>query len=306
LVAPGPAPMLLNSDKVHLTCGGLVTGGGTSTIPEQLTPSGSTTRFGLSGCSGGACSVIGVADAGLPSGTSGSQTGSFFGLPIPRPNALSYLSSCQSNVYADDASGSIDLSTGDASLNVDLTISVWLTGNSTQPCPLCLGYPGTPGPGNPQTGTCDRGARATLTCTTINPAGLSNDCLPGGADGSTKVSDFGTSISPLATTTASVSDANGHLCFFQAHNGCFGASGSLCTSITADARPLGRSSWAYRHRSHWRRSSVPPQRAGFGRPTERSPGTGRGHAQGHVHGESIGRPLWRHCAPRRCCSWAES
>ena len=245
-VAPGPLPpILINPDNVDLTCGGLVLGGGIATTGEHLTPSGTATRFGVDSCSGGVCSVVSVADGGLPVGVTGSKMGSSFGAPIPISlQALPAASACVRAVYASDTSGSLNVCSGAMSVNVSLQVSSWITGNSTEPCPLCGGYSGTPGPGNPKTGTCDRGANVGGPCVTVEPTGLSTDCLPGGADGSVQNPDIPIDLSPLSTGVANKTAADGIFCTGDASHqqtdvGCFAGNQTVCTSITETGSPAG-------------------------------------------------------------------
>ena len=72
--------------------------------------------------------------------------------------------------------------------------------SSTQPCPRCQAVGS---PAAPATGTCDRGARAGLTCLTTNSGGLSADCVPGGTDGSSDLGSIPVDLTPLITGTAS-------------------------------------------------------------------------------------------------------
>src|SRR5262249_52561840 len=53
------------------------------------------------------------------------------------------------------------------------------TGNLAQPCPRCSA---TGTPSSPGTGTCDRGPRATMACTTTSSTGVTRDCPTGGTD----------------------------------------------------------------------------------------------------------------------------
>ncbi len=246
-IAPGPLSddRLLNPDDVHLTCGGLVLGGGVSTNRESALPGGTTTRLELSGCDEGVCRVTGMPDAGLPVGVEGSRKGSVFGTPVPIPNpAAPGLSVCVRQVFASAASGSLDLATGSMLLNLELTATTWITADADRPCPTCTGYAGTPDPADPKTGTCDRGASAGAACTTVNPSGLSKDCLPGGSDGSFEVPDFEIDLSPLVTGSTSKTDDAGIFCSGDAEEqqttaGCFGGDSTRCTSITATGTPAG-------------------------------------------------------------------
>jgi hypothetical protein len=111
---------------------------------------------------------------------------------------------------------------------------------------------GTPSPTNPLTGTCDRGARAGLSCTTTNSQGLSKNCLPGGSDGSIHVGVIPITLSPLTTGTlvvpaSSVVSGGGIFCpsadphANQASNqrGCFHSGGTTCQRIEVGGSPAG-------------------------------------------------------------------
>ena len=247
VVAPGPLPSgrLLDPDATHLTCGSLVLGGGQSTSGETLSPSGTTTRYGLGTCVGQRCAVVGAPDTALPTGHGGSEAGSSFGAPVPISNQVSpALSACIRNLYASDVSGSIALDTGTVALDVRLKVTTWVTGNGAAPCPRCTGFGGTPGPNTPQTGMCDRGQRGGDTCTTVNPDGLTLDCLPGGTDGSVQLDDFVIDLGALATGTSAASDGGGVFCsgdatHQQAAPGCFGGDATHCTSIMESGAPAG-------------------------------------------------------------------
>jgi hypothetical protein len=161
-----------------LTCGGLNIGGGGSIVAEGPTPDGSISRFSLS-CAGTSC-TLGSTSTPPTVNTAGpdcTDTGCNFGTPLPIPNAG--LSTCVLNTWTAPASGTVDLTAGTSTTNVPLQSHVVLTGNAAQPCPKCsaAGSPSSPG-----TGTCDRGPRAGLACTTTNSQGLTRDCLTGGSD----------------------------------------------------------------------------------------------------------------------------
>src|SRR5262249_51300668 len=130
--------------------------------------------------------------------------------------------------------GSLDESTGELTLSVPLSSHVFITGNGGQPCPRCSA---TGSPTSPGSGTCDRGASMGLPCMTTNSQGLSSDCLPGGSDKSQDLGTIGVDLTPLATTTASKSDASGLLCPAQADAGCFGQ--STCRAVSVDGLPAG-------------------------------------------------------------------
>jgi hypothetical protein len=222
-----------NAVITNLACGALDLGGGASTVPEGPVPDGATSRFLVSNCVGNAC-TLGASGGGL--GIDCTAAGCAFGPPLPISNGG--LSTCIVNSFATAGSGSVNLGTGALSLNIPLSSHVFVTGNETQPCPRCsaIGSPSTPAQG-----VCDRGARATLTCTTTNGSGLSSDCQPGGADGSSDLGSISVDLSPVVTSTASDSDANGLFCPGQStlnnNNGCFGS--TACRSFSENGTPAG-------------------------------------------------------------------
>jgi hypothetical protein len=140
---------------------------------------------------------------------------------VPIPNGG--LSVCSVATFAGPASGTVNLLTGDTSATVPLSLRVFLTSIPAQPCPRCSA---TGAPGAVGSGTCDRGARAGLSCTTRNSAGGSADCLPG-----PEAIDLGTITATLPVTTgiASGADPTGIFCAGQANAGCF--SSPACREI---------------------------------------------------------------------------
>jgi hypothetical protein len=217
----------------NLACGSLNLGGGHSTVPEGPIPDGATSRFLVSGCVGPNCSLDAALGGGP--GVDCTASGCPFGPPLPIENGG--LSTCVANSFASDASGSVNTATGAMSANVPLSTHVWITGNSTQPCPRCsaIGSPSTPA-----NGTCDRGARAGLACMTTNSNGLSLDCIPGGTDGSSDLGLISVDLSPLLTGTASDSDPTGVFCPGQAvgtNEGCFGS--TACRAFSQNGTAAG-------------------------------------------------------------------
>src|SRR5262249_50313168 len=102
-----------------------------------------------------------------------------FGMPLPIPNpALPVITVCVLNTWwSAPASGTLDLATGSSSMNIPLASDIYLTSNLAQPCPRCSA---TGTPSQPGTGTCDRGPRAGMACTTTSSTGLTRDCPTGG------------------------------------------------------------------------------------------------------------------------------
>ncbi|MCI0686194.1 MAG: hypothetical protein L0Y54_02990, partial [Sporichthyaceae bacterium] len=245
----------------NLTCGGLNIGGGQSIVPEGPTPDGSTSRFAIV-CLGSTC-TIGPTSSNPPVNTAGpdcTDTGCNFGTPLPIPNpTIPTITTCVLNTWQAPATGTLNLATGTSSTNVPLVSDVYLTGNLAQPCPVCSG---SGSPGSPGTGTCDRGPRAGMACTSTNSDGLTRDCLTGGSspasncgpagdqpctcepggsfclDGS-HVGPINVNLSPLTTGTASDTDADGLFCPDQgpAQVGCFGS--TACRTITENGVPAG-------------------------------------------------------------------
>jgi hypothetical protein len=217
----------------NLGCGSLNLGGGHSTVPEGPIPDGATSRFLVTDCVGPTCSL--EASVGGGPGIDCTSSGCPFGPPLPIENGG--LSTCVANSFASNASGSVNTATGAMSANVPLSSHVWITGNSAQPCPRCsaIGSPSTPA-----NGTCDRGARAGLACMTTNSNGLSLDCMPGGADGSSDLGSISVDLSPLLTGTAGDSDPTGVFCPGQAvgtNEGCFGS--TACRAFSQNGTPAG-------------------------------------------------------------------
>ena len=248
-----------NAVLANLTCGGLNIGGGGSVIPEGPTPDGSVSRFALE-CTGSSCTILPTAfSLNPPINTPGpdcTDVGCNFGTPLPIPNPLAggSLTVCVQNTWAQPASGTLDLSTGSSSTNVPLQSDNYLTGNLAQPCPRCsaTGTPAAPG-----TGTCDRGPRTGMSCTTTNSGGITRDCPTGGADaghvctpgGGTcidgaHVGAISVNLSPLTTGASSKSDPGGLFCPNQGPaagaghlEGCFGK--PLCRSYSEQGVEAG-------------------------------------------------------------------
>ncbi len=234
----------------NLTCGGLNIGAGGSIVPEGPTPDGSVSRFSLS-CAGSSC-TIGPTSAAPPVNTGGpdcTDTGCNFGTPLPIPNpTIPTITTCVINTWASPASGTLDLSAGTSSTSVPLASDIYLTGNLAQPCPRCSA---TGTPSSPGTGTCDRGPRAGMACTTTSSTGVTRDCPTGGANPPTQPCTPGggacidgshvgvivVDLTPLTTGSASSTDAGGLFCPGQTTAGCFGQ--GTCRTITENGTPAG-------------------------------------------------------------------
>jgi hypothetical protein len=215
-----------NAKIKDLTCGNLYLGGGSGGVPPNSTPDGATNRFALS-CTGSSCTVGPTSTAPAPISTDVdcTNTGCFFGTPLPIPSGSP---TCVINTFSAPAGGTLDLATGASTLTVALKSSTYISGNATNPCPQCSG---TGTPSNPGTGTCNRGPRATLACTSTNSQGLTRDCPPG-APSEGFVGDLGVNLSPLTTGSSSKTDAAGNFCPGQGVRGapgCFG--NTTCRTI---------------------------------------------------------------------------
>src|SRR5262249_50710223 len=148
------------------------------------------------------------------------NTGCNFGPPLPIKNAGT--STCVINTWSAPASGTVDTATGDSSTSVPLSSHVFLTGNSTAPCPRCV------------SGMCERGPNVGAACTTNNSFGTTKQC---GSDG-TDLGNIAVDLTPLITGTAAKTAADGEFCPGQAtptnpsgndKKGCFGS--DTCTHI---------------------------------------------------------------------------
>lgn len=216
------------SDAVldSLTCGDLALGAGTGTLAPSALPDGAVVHFALGGCSLLpliTCALDAVTTPGP--GFDCTTTGCHFGPPVPVPNGP--LSACAVSTFAAPVSGSVNLLTGDTTASIALDLHVFVTLDPNQPCPRCSA---TGAPGAIGSGTCDRGARAGLACTTTNSQGLSEDCLPGGSDGSIDVGSISAALTPVTTGSSAIADAGGVFCPGQTAPGCFGH--ATCRQVT--------------------------------------------------------------------------
>lgn len=221
------------SPLTTLSCGGLKLGAGQSFVGENITPDGSTNRMGLV-CTGSNCFI--TAQSTTSDDYECSTTGCNFGDPLPL--TAGGISSCILNTFTSNVGGTLNLSTGVASMNVVLNSRTYVTGNPTFPCPVCLNAPGgsplNGSPTNPQTGVCSRGPNAGQACTTRNSRGLTHDCQPDG----TIAGDIPVNLSPLTTGSRLQNEQDRLFCPGQTNFGCF-EGGTLCRRIQVDGLAAG-------------------------------------------------------------------
>ena len=152
---------------------------------------------------GAACSSD--ADCGgLPNSCS-PDANCFFGPPTPVP--LGSLSACILNVFATDACGVADLTAMTTTLAVSLSSRLYLTGNASSPCPLCV------------SGTCTAGERAGLSCSPIGTKGTTLDCPPSSGQ---FLGVLPVALAPTTSGTATLPAPNGAFCPSQTQPGGFG------------------------------------------------------------------------------------
>jgi hypothetical protein len=218
-------------------------GGGATSVPPGATPDGATNIFNISGppnatilsastgrpagndlnCTvgagpgrhciggnntGGVCATD--ADCGGTAGACALDANCFFAAPTPIVNAG--LSTCVVNVIQTNASGTADLTTGTSSTNIPLSSRVYLTGNSSSPCPKCVN------------GTCNRPPGTTCSAGT-NTLGTSQDCPPAA---SAFLAPLTVSLNPLSTGTTQMTAAGGTFCPSQPNPGAFGKAAAQC------------------------------------------------------------------------------
>ncbi len=258
-----------------LACGSLYLGGGGATVPPNVTPAGATNRFAVTGCTGNTCNLgpFSTVPAVNSAQVDCTATGCNFGTPLPIASGAT--TTCVVNQFSAPVTATLDVAAGTTNdLDIQLASITYLTANAAQPCPRCQSSPGVPANGTPTapaTGTCDRGARAGLACTSTNPQGLTRDCQPGGtstnpvrnctlpcvnansecacADGSLFIGPLAINLAPL-TTGSNARQAtiqvgalpNAGFCTGQTVAGCFRSAsgyGSTCRRIENNGIPAG-------------------------------------------------------------------
>jgi hypothetical protein len=230
-----------------LGLGCLYIGGGNATsVPPDKIPDGATSFLSLSGGNLGASPGTGPPDctlgalatkhcvgatnfgnscttdvncqASLP-GSCAPDAQCYFGPPLPIPNGG--LSTCVLNVIKDNVTGTIDTSTGSSSINLPLFSRVYLTGNNSAPCPLCV------------SNKCQLGANAGAGCTPIGSVGTTLECLPLPAQ---FLAPLVVDLSPLTSGSRSMTAADGNFCA-QPNVGAFGS--TAAKAIVENGTPAG-------------------------------------------------------------------
>ena len=219
-------------------------GGGATNVPGGGIPDGSTSILNVSGSNlSGAdtgdrdtCTVhagpgmhcinnntmpVCANDAGCggAAGACALDANCFFGPPLPvlSPPPNGALTTCVLNVVQTNASGTVNTSTGDSSVTLPLSSRVYITGNTTSPCPKC------------SSGTCTYGADAGAACTAVGTKTTSNACRPNLAGFQAPLA---VTLSPLTTGSASSTSATGIFCPSQSNAGAFGQGSTQCITET--------------------------------------------------------------------------
>ena len=140
--------------------------------------------------------------------------------------------SCVVNSFATDASGTIDVTTGESSVNIQLASRVFITLGQPTPCPTCV------------SGACSYGDNTGGACTSDNSQGTTLDCPP---NAGTFVATLGVDLSPLTTGPNTVTAADGIFCpgIGQSSPGAFGHADAQ--SITQTGVPAGDGSDGLAH-----------------------------------------------------------
>jgi hypothetical protein len=247
---PAEASGELDSDTAGTTkitdlgLGCLYIGGGAATVAPSLIPENATTVLDspdgttLSGSLGTGradCSVgpqgstkhcvnnpgfecTSDGDCFAPGGCQTDPT-CYFGPPVL---VNGFPSSCVVNAFAQSASGTLNLATGESTVDIELASFVYITLAKPTVCPICDG------------GFCNYGANAGQACTTTNSTQTSLDCMP---DPGTFVATLPISLNPLTSSTITATAADGLFCPAQGHAGAFGQAATQ--AITQNGSPAG-------------------------------------------------------------------
>lgn len=217
------------------------------TGPAQCSRGVATAKHCLNGDAGtdgqGACNAD--TDCGGDPNTCGPDARCYFGPPLPISGGPA--PTCLLNVFSEDASGTIDPATGEASININLFTRIYAQGPTRRchngaagnpvytspgqcdldadcggdvgscklalPCPTCVND------------KCIGGARHGQSCTAVGSKGTTLDCpLLTNSDNAAFLSTLSVQLGPLTTGTSTRSaDANGNFCGdTQINPGAFG------------------------------------------------------------------------------------
>jgi hypothetical protein len=235
---------LVGTKIADLGLGCLYIGGGAATVNPSLIPENATTVLDspdgttLSGSLGTGradCSVgpqgstkhcvnnpsfecTSDGDCFAPGGCQADAT-CYFGPPVL---VNGFPSSCVVNAFAQSASGTLNLATGESTVDIELSSFVYLTLGKPTVCPICDG------------GVCNYGANGGQACTTTNSTQTTLDCMP---DAGTFVATLPISLNPLTSSTVTTTAADGLFCPAQGHAGAFGQAATQ--AITQNGSPAG-------------------------------------------------------------------
>jgi hypothetical protein len=139
----------------------------------------------------------------------------------PAPFVAGIFGACIMTPLAGDATGTVNLDTGEMSLGTPVRTDVYLTFDSTAPCPRCVN------------GTCVGGDRNGYACTpSASPAQTSFDCPPSMV---TYYLSFPASAVEMSSAPVSMSAADGLFCPNQVHPGAFGDEDARRIEVTGIA-----------------------------------------------------------------------
>ncbi len=235
---------LVGTKLVDLGAGCLYIGGGAATVNPSIIPENATTVLdspdgttlsGSLGTSRTDCSVgpqgsvkhcvnnpaVECTDDSACFAPGGCQTDPtcYFGPPVL---VNGFPPSCVVNAFAQDASGTLNVATGESTVDIELASFVYLTLGKPTICPICDG------------GFCNSGPSAGQPCTTGNSTQTSVDCLP---DPGTFVATLPISLNPLTSAPVTTTAADGLFCPAQPHAGAFGQAATQ--AITQNGSPAG-------------------------------------------------------------------
>ena len=207
IIPPGPIPAGAAS-YFDIQGSNLVASNGTGTLDcTKGAGPGTHCINGNAGTGGGACSSD--LNCGGSAGSCGLDPNCFFGPPLEflSPAPFGALTTCAVNVVQTDASGTGDPTLGTSTVTLPISSRVYITGNTSSPCPRCV------------SGLCTYGQRQGLACTTTSSSLTSQDCPP-------TLSGFQAplpvALNPLTTGSASLTDSAGNFCPSQRTAGAFG------------------------------------------------------------------------------------